>query len=244
LQPLHPAGYSRRADDLLQMNRFEEGLSDIAAAIALAPMDGNLHRTRGRIYRAMSDLPAAMTAFDRAVELDPKSFAHSERANTAAELRRDREFLESSRKMTELMPKTASWLHSLAVGYLLTDPPFYDLDAAKEAAEHAVRILPGNPYYRTLLGYVLYKSGHHEEAVKEFAESRRLKPAPVYDAPNLFGLALCAQKAGNLPKAREWFGQGIIYKDTGKLQSVMAERIHDRIYAEAAKALGLPQQQK
>src|SRR5262249_37903923 len=113
-QPLHPAGYHRKAFTLLQLNRFEEALREIDTAIALAPADAELHHARGRICRAKGDLVEAMAAFDRAVELDPDNHAHAERANTAAKLHRDRELLQSAQKMVDYKQNDWNWRQMLA----------------------------------------------------------------------------------------------------------------------------------
>jgi tetratricopeptide (TPR) repeat protein len=155
-------------------------------------------------------------------------------------LRRDAEFLDSARQVTELAPKATGWAALLAAGYLVAEPPLYDPEAALAFARQAVQLAPGTAPPHTVLGYALFVAGKPEDAAREFAEARRLRPPPLYDAQNLFGQALCARAAGDLPRARAAFADAIAVKDAGRFNTALAERLHERMYAEAAQALGLP----
>jgi serine/threonine protein kinase/WD40 repeat protein/tetratricopeptide (TPR) repeat protein len=239
-QPLHPAGYHRKAFTLVQLNRFEEALSEIDTAIALAPDDAELHHARGRICRANGDLVEAMAAFDRAVELDPDNLAHSERANTAAKLHRDRELLQSAQKMVYYKQNDWNWRQMLAIAYLVADPPLRDPGAAIKTAKDAVGLAPGNSVNHTVLAYALYQSGRWEEAAKEFAEGHHLRPAAGIDAMSLFGLAMCSRKLGDDAKARSWFAMAVVNKDTGRPTGATSTRLFDAIYEDATKEFSLP----
>jgi tetratricopeptide (TPR) repeat protein len=240
-QPLHPAGYIRRAEDLMAMNRVDEALHDTDAAIRLAPNWSPGYRTRARVRRASGDLRAALADLHRAVDLDPDSRpAHVDRANLAQQLRDDPTLLASARRMTELLPKVSGWWQILATGLLVADAPRRDVPAALAAAEKAMQLNPGNAYSHVVLGYALLESGRWEDARAEFTEGRKLRLVLPYDASAALGLALCAHRAGDDARARALFAQAVAGKDTGHFNTPLAERLFLRQYKESAAALGLP----
>jgi eukaryotic-like serine/threonine-protein kinase len=237
-EPFHPAGYLRRAEALTAMNRFDEAIEDATTAIERDPDRAEGFLVRGRVRRTAGDLRRALTDFERAVKLAPNSGpAHADRANAAQRLRDDPSLLDSAQRLTELNPTNGGWWVTLAAVRLVGERSVRDLPAALAAAEKAVQLNGTNPYYQTVLGHALLESGQTAAAEKHFTESRRLKPPAVYDAINLLGLALCVHQAGDDARVRGWFAQAIAVKDAGRFGSELAERLFQRVYAEAAKAL-------
>jgi eukaryotic-like serine/threonine-protein kinase len=239
--PLHPAAYVARAEALMALNRFDEAVADADTAIRLDPDGPGGYRVRARIRRMTGDRRAALADFERAADLDPDSApAHAARANLAQDLHDDETLAAASRRLTELRPTDAGWFAILAAVRLVGDAAERDLPSALTAAERAVQLNGTNPYFRTLLGYALLEGGQADAAAKQFAESRRLKPPPVYDSLNLFGLALCEHRNGDTARARTWFAQAVAAKDTGRFTSELAARLSRQMYAQVAEALGLP----
>ncbi len=128
----------------------------------------------------------------------------------------------------------------LASVRLAGDPPVRNVPAAVAAAEKAVQLNPTHAYYQIILGYALLESGQPEAAATHFAESRRSRAALPDDAMNLFGLAICAHQAGDAARARAWFALGVSAKDSGRFPTELPARLLDRLYRQAAEALGLP----
>jgi tetratricopeptide (TPR) repeat protein len=236
--PMHPAGYTKRAETLITMNRRDDANRDLDTAMRLAPDYSAAYRIRGQLRKSNGDLRGAFEDFERWTIVTPRSIpAHTERLNTALQLGNDRAFLQSGRKLTVLSPNSAGWWHWCSIALLVADEPLRDVEAALKMAEKTLALNPRNSFNHTVRGYALFESGRTEDAAKEFAESRRMKPQEVYDTPNLLGLALCAHRNGDDAQARGWFARAA---NAGRLPNTLQERLTRRMYAQAAKALGLP----
>lgn len=103
--PRSSGALRNRATVWIGQEKFKEAEADLNAAIALDPLDGELHYVKGNLY-GFSDRPKeAEEEYTEALRLDPKLiFAHNNRGVVRGQLGRLEEAIEDHRAVLEAAP--------------------------------------------------------------------------------------------------------------------------------------------
>lgn len=119
--------YQRRGDDAGAIELFQKAAEGAAFAPTFNDLGVSLHRT--------GSLAAALTAFDRAIALDPAYvMAHSNRGLVLADLDRSQEAAAAFQRVIALAPQSAeAWCHLGTASHKSGD-----LAAAEAACRHAL----------------------------------------------------------------------------------------------------------
>jgi len=159
----------------LREGRTSAGLASLKEAISLDPRQAVYQNTLGLVHLNLKNLPQAMEAFTKALELN-HDYAEAQHylGVTLAESGRWEEAIKAYQKALA-MPSNA---HADAV-YTNMGWAYYNLDRLEEAESalrQALRLEPtlGPAYYH--LGLVLLKAGRGEEAKAAFRRALELAP--------------------------------------------------------------------
>ncbi len=213
---------------LFQLARFDEARESLEHAASSAQtdeeistrMESVIHVNLGKTYRDLGSLERAVTAFRRAVVLDPTSAsAHSNLGNALYRVG-DCEAAEYElRQAVAIAPNNLSAVSDLAItlfecGQVADSVPYF---------EHAVQ-LEGSIFLPPLYTYLsrgLVSLGRYDEAVRRAASAAQLWPVTA-DARYWLGAAYCARGTiGDDDRAMEAF-QGALELDAGHELSVAA----------------------
>ena len=203
LNPANAAAHKLLGMDEFMLGKAGDALAEVRLATELAPNDADAFYYLGRLYFSADNSPAALHAFERAVQLDPSSVRiHNQLGQTLEALGREQEAERAYLKAIELSrdaPKKSEW-------------PFYNLGLlcfhngrTEEATRYFRQALDCNPQFpeaKVKLAVILSKQGSSREA------ARLLQEALQSDAANAEGhyrLGLLLLKNGNSEEARREF---------------------------------------
>jgi predicted O-linked N-acetylglucosamine transferase (SPINDLY family) len=193
--PRHPDAWHLLALLELEAGRADAANEKVGRAIAVLPEHAPFHLTRGRILAAQRAWPEAISACERALELQPDLVegwfllgnARREEGNGAAAMAAYRSGLERDRR------NAALWNN---LGLALLDRK--DNGVAEEAFRNALAADPALATARLNLAEALYAQSRFSEALPLFREAVELRP----ELAALWGkLADCQQRAGAFPDA-------------------------------------------
>ncbi len=150
----------------------------------------------GRSYLSMPNLQKAMNTFKEVEKLNPKySPAYFFQGNIYETMGNKKAAAEYYKKAITLSPDYVEALNNLA--YLYTEG-YGPIEEAFNMAQKAKKLAPPNGSITDTLGWVLYKSGKYEEALKNFIEATHYIPG---DPSVRYHLALAYIKKGMKDKA-------------------------------------------
>ncbi|MFO0808821.1 MAG: protein kinase [Gemmataceae bacterium] len=184
----------------------------------------------GRPHDALADLDALVTALPDDADIRVR------RAN-ARQLTGDRTGAEADRvAATKIDPTDGDVYNSLA-WLLLTAPPDYRNDArALELARKAVELDAENTNHRNTLGVALCRVGKYADAVPELERSLAASKGRA-DGFDLYFLAICHAKRGDMVKAKDCFDRAVLWHEAARLTPEHREELK-AFQAEAQQALG------
>jgi eukaryotic-like serine/threonine-protein kinase len=163
-------------------------------------------RQQGQALKAKGDAAAALAAFEKAIEAEPRAADLLDEAGfLLAVLGRHDEAIPRFRAALALDARYAPAHFHLGVALWLKRDP----DGAIPALQQAVRLQPANAEYRARLAFMFHEVvGHEHDALREATAGVKL--APRADLWNLIGLI--RQKQGALGTAQQAFAQAVKLK--------------------------------
>jgi arylsulfatase A-like enzyme/Flp pilus assembly protein TadD len=153
---------------LAEIGRNDEAVAVLAKAARMIDWDPELWNYMGVAYWNKGDLANAVTAYERALALDPKYAAVLSNLGTVqtAQAMRDKDpallgkAMESFKRALEADPRDASALNGLGAAYRLLG----DVDAAISCFEKALAIQPGHKFALYNLGTACLDKGEKARA--------------------------------------------------------------------------------
>jgi tetratricopeptide (TPR) repeat protein len=168
------------------------------------PDNGHAHYFQGMLLRLRGELPAALEAYSRAIELNPSlANAYADAGFALIRLGQPREGLEQIRYAMRLSPKdylVGTWNAYAGVAELALGND----DAALEWLRRAAALSPRAPFVRMAAASALALTGDRDGARKHVEEVKRL--APRFDEPALLRFFL---GAGSKPGRKSRFIDGL-----------------------------------
>ena len=233
----HPAEagpYSRRATLMMALGRQEEAHRDAARAISLDPRSADAHYVLGRIHEQDLELPNALEAYSRVVEIDPEhvqtryrlSLVHR-RLGDAEEAKTHSGIYKSLKARNDAIDTVARATNSLETG---------NYSFAETQLTEAVRIDPQNTEALYYLGMVQQEQHKLADAVKTLQTVLSLDPKLAMAQASL-GLALA--ELGRPDEARHQLGKSLELGDDSYEVAFFAGRGFLRLedFARAERAL-------
>jgi Flp pilus assembly protein TadD len=127
------------------------------------------------------------------------------------------------RKILELAPRDLLALNNLA--FLLADDP-HQLDEAVRSAEDVVRLAPNVAAYQDTLGWLYYRRGTYQEAVRHLREAVEKEPTPRHK----YHLAMSYFRFGKSDLGKKEF------EEASHLDPALPERVEaERLLTQAGK---------
>lgn len=165
--------------NLADLERHEEAIEHLTAALAADPDDMRAYVALGSVHAARKDFAAAAEVYDRAVtRIDTPEREHwniyYQRGIAYERLKQWEKAEPNLRKALELYPEQPQVLNYL--GYSLVDMN-RNLEEALEMIRRAVELRPSDGYIVDSLGWAYYRLGRFEEAVQELERAVSLKPS-------------------------------------------------------------------
>lgn len=175
--PLRSSAEIQIANNLDQLERFDEALAQLDALIAERPEHYDALVARGNLLRVHEKWAEAANSYDRALEVigtpEPQHWTVLYFRGIAHERSGQWELAEADfRAALELEPEHPSVLNYL--GYSLVDQGI-KLDEAMDMIRKAVELRPNDGYIVDSLGWAYYQLGDYEEAVKHLERAVTLQ---------------------------------------------------------------------
>lgn len=176
LNPNYSAAFSWKSLSLQELNRWNQALVAIQGAIALQEHNPTYHNSKGNILSGLKQYPAAITAYDRAIKISPRSSFYRSRALTYLESEQPKLALADYNRAVELDPKSS-------IVYLARSG-FYDEQGQPELAladlNQSIKL---NPNYGD--GYndrgLLYQNRQQDDlALADFNQAIAIEPNKIY----------------------------------------------------------------
>lgn len=166
---------SRRASMLAEQGRLAEGRALIRKLPERTPADARAKQLAEvqllrdhKQWSAAYELLAQMTQRHK----DDTDLLY-EQAMMAEKLDRMTEMEQLLRRVIALKPQQPQAYNAL--GYSLADRKLR-LDEARQLIQRAIELSPGDPFLIDSLGWVEYRLGNHDEAIKQLRQAYRLRP--------------------------------------------------------------------
>ncbi|MEZ5806740.1 MAG: tetratricopeptide repeat protein [Zhengella sp.] len=164
--------------NLADLDRYDEAVEHLKAAIASDETDTRAWLSLGGVYAAKEDFASAAALYDEAVakigEPKPEDWTLFYRRGIAYERTRQWDKAEPNfRKALELFPDQPQVLNYL--GYSWVDMNM-NLEEGLEMIRKAVDLRPQDGYIVDSLGWAYYRLGRYDEAVEELEKAVRLRP--------------------------------------------------------------------
>lgn len=219
IDPNHAGALINLGAALYDQENYAAALECFDRALKLAPDFAGTHTNRGNALRALKRLNDAEGSYRRALELNP-SFAPAWKnlGSALRDLNRTDEAVEAFRAALTQAPNDPETIDCMALAmkainrvdeatrlYLQLANVLLRQRKINEAAitiEHALALLPGDPYSINMKGRVAFERGDLETALNQYRRALRVKP-DLADAHNDMGNAL--KELGRLAEARDAF---------------------------------------
>lgn len=185
---------TKLAEALRLQGNFEEAITELRAAITLAPRFARAHAGLGLALRGQRNLPESTAAYQEAIRLDPDLIdAHNGLAVALATQGKLNDAVVEFREIIRIDPDSALGYYNLS--YALAD---LDRDVESAAAlREVVRINPNHYNARFNLGELFRLEGKYDESVKQFREYLRLAPDVTQNRRNIERAKGYLQKFGD-----------------------------------------------
>ena len=216
LAPGTTAALSPQAQAAFSLRRWADAITAADRWLAESPNDYNLLTLRAASLRSLGRPADAAADYTRLIEQYPNDseyynlrgrcyLAVGERAKAAADWRR----------AIELGANNPSFLNEVA-WHLLTDPPpLRDPKRAMALIRQAMAKEPANLNNLNTLGVAQYRNGLYREGIVTLEKCLATGDG-VYDAYDLYFMAMCHAKCNDPAKARNCFDRAVRWVDEGK----------------------------
>ena len=177
--PQSIAAHKLNAEALEMQGKWEPAQLEYEGIIQKDPNVVGIHFLFGRLLLSRPDAPPdaatrAKQEFLKELELDPNNAPAQDILGELA--RRDEQWDEAISRFSQAAKLDANFGEAyLGWGTSLASVKKYE--DAIPPLRHAARLMPGNPVVHNALGTALERSGHKEEAAREFAIHRRITSA-------------------------------------------------------------------
>jgi len=233
VSPKSPLAFSARlrvADMLREMDKLDEAIKELDALAVEWPDNFEPLATEGDYLRSADRFADAVKAYDRAFARiktpRPQDWALYYARGVALERagewpRAEKDFLES----LKLSPDQPSVLNYL--GYSWVDRG-ENMAKAKGLIERAVELKPNDGYIVDSLGWVLYREGEYQRAVKDLERAVELRPDdPVINDH----LGDAYWRVGRLDEARFQWRRALTLKPEHDLQQEIGAKLEHGLKA-------------
>jgi tetratricopeptide (TPR) repeat protein len=180
--PQSIAAHKLNAEALEMQGKWQPAQLEYEGIIQKDPNAVGIHFLLGRLLLSRPDAPPdaadrAKQEFLKELQLDPNNAPAQDILGELA--RRDEQWDEAISRFANAAKLDANFGEAyLGWGTSLVSVKKYE--DAIQPLRHAARLMPGNPVVHNALGTALERSGHKEEAAKEFAIHRSI----TSEAPN------------------------------------------------------------
>lgn len=236
LSPSDPHCLIGAAQTAMLLGKQRRALELAQVAARLAPDDLDVLVGMGEIFAEQGKYEKALHAYDLAIQrANDKLYVQLARSKLLIKIGRAKQAASNIRSLLEKQPDEYCAWAALSEALEASE----DLDAALDAAEHAVRLSPRDPTYRLLLGRICRKSGQLDRSLDELLQAQSATPTDpripfelgqVYEERRDLEKALDAyQRALHLDPDNEQvhYKTGLIYKHIKAYQQ--AGRMFERV---------------
>jgi WD40 repeat protein/tetratricopeptide (TPR) repeat protein len=253
LQPLNYKGHRQRGRAFAALNQIRQAIDDFSAALLLIPSD---HAVRPQLlgrrawnYLLLKDVAAALADLDAVEKTDP-SQGKLLRQTYAAALGNRASALEATkahqaavlllRQALTIAPEHAGTCNHLAWLLLAGPQELRNPVEALRLARKAVELAPEEATFHKTLGLALYRNDCFAEAVPILEQSLEAGKGQS-DAFDLFFLALCHHRLGEVTKAKDCYRRAVqcFEEHRGKLTPAHVEELN-QFQTEADDVLAQP----
>lgn len=159
--------------DLYNRGEFLAAEAEVANILALFPKSASLLNLLGAIHKSSGQLPRAIEAYKKAVEVNPN---YSEAYNNLALVYMDcndaEKAVESIKKALEVAPHQAEAIYNLGNIYFKTGK--YEM--AAQAYHSVLRLRPDFANAHHNVGIIFMREKKYEYAIESFSEAVKLNP--------------------------------------------------------------------
>ncbi|MCZ6640052.1 MAG: hypothetical protein O7F71_00625, partial [Gammaproteobacteria bacterium] len=172
------------------------------------PNDPNLFLARANVHEYFIDTHRAIKDYSRAIELQTKMpDSYYNRARMYQRQAQDAQALSDYRHVLQLDPDHVAALGELARLHVLGPAELRDPPQALKLLERAIQIAPRDHPALTTLGITYYRLEQYQKAVDAFERSFQNKS--VLFSEDIFFLAMCQARLGNMQQARGYYGRAM-----------------------------------
>jgi tetratricopeptide (TPR) repeat protein len=193
-----------RARSFIERKQWDAAEAAFDEAMRARPFNIGIMMERGDLYakRGLWSEAAAYYA-TKAKQYPELAQAHFELGVVLARQAKFGEAVTEYREAIRLQPDDVGFHNALAwLLVICADPQFRDPQQAVASAKKAVQLAPQDGNLWNTLGVALYRAGQFAEAITALERSFRAQTAQN-DACDLFFLAMCHHRLGDVAKARE-----------------------------------------
>ncbi len=215
LKPQSDAGYLLLAEVYIEENKFPNAINVLKKAEQLRPDNINTKIALIKTYISVKDYEKALEISNNLEKSHPKNAsAYFFQANIMEITGKKESAVKKHEKVLELSPDFILSLNNLAYLYAEGHGP---MDKAVVMAQKAKKLSPKSGSITDTLGWVLYKKGSYDEAVKYFIEAIQYLP----DNPSIqYHLGLAYLKKGMRDEAREQLKNAIRLGSKGSFPEI------------------------
>jgi Flp pilus assembly protein TadD len=181
-------------------------LADLNEYLNRYPKDDRAILLRAQTYRKLDLLCEAIEDFTVVIARNPNdSILYEQRAACYAAIGDETSAMADYRPAEKLKSPSPVALNNrawLLVAHATAAPA--DLVQGLDLAQRAAAVEPNNPVFQNTLGVAQYRNNRFDEAIESLTKSLA-GPNRDADAFNLYFLAMCHYRLGQLPKAKDFF---------------------------------------
>jgi len=208
---------------LQKQGEKKEAIRNLLTAIKSSPPDPEFLLHLGNIHEDSGDYEAAVSAFRRGLEIAPRDVNLRFRLGAVYDQWGLKESsIEEMKVVIQIDPEHANALNYL--GYTYADLG-ENLDEAERLIRDALRHEPESGAFTDSLGWVYFKKGLFDEALKALEKAVTLVPE---DPIILEHLGDAYQKVNNRTKALEFYNRSLLeLEDRKKEKALLEEKIRE-----------------
>lgn len=197
-----------------------KGIERLTALIREFPQKADLYIYLGSFYEESEALDKSAEAFEKGIALEPDNAKAYFRLGVVYDKRGDKTAsIAAMRKVIELDPENANALNYL--GYTYADLG-QNLKEAEDLIRKALQLKPDDGYITDSLGWVFFKQGYYEAALKHLQEAARIVPEDPVILEHLGDVYL---KINEKEKALEYYRRSLIKQKKEKERDLLKKKI-------------------
>ncbi len=204
------------------MGNIEKGIDHLTALIEKFPQNTDLYLYLGSFYEEIEQFAKAIGAFQRGIELEPENAKAYFRLGVVYDKGGDKKSsIGAMKKVIDLDPKNANALNYL--GYTYADLG-QNLEEAERLIRRALELKPEDGYITDSLGWVFYKQGYYEIALKYLKKAASIVPDDPVILEHLGDTFL---KINDGKQALEYYQRSLIKQKKDKERNVIQKKIEE-----------------